>query len=254
MDRQFCLTDGDRGIAGDPRGGRQRRRQQFGRRKDFVHETPGVGFGCGKRLAGQDQFLGAALADGPGQGLRAAAARHDAERDLGQRKTRALGRVEKIAAACDLAAAAIGGTVYRADDRDRAVDQRPHHPLEDDVLARPCLVGHAAPLLQVAAGAERLVACACENDAAQVLRIERRILEIAHEVASHPGVECVGCLRPIEPDDRHMLIDRLDRKRLEGGRTRTHIASQENPLPLRRIFPTEGEGKCAVQHSVSVSQ
>ena len=31
-------------------------------------------------------------------------------------------------------------------------------------------------------------------------------------------------------------------------------ASQVNPFPLRRIFPVEGEGKCAVQHSVSVSQ
>ena len=31
-------------------------------------------------------------------------------------------------------------------------------------------------------------------------------------------------------------------------------ASQVNPLPDRRIFPVEGEGKCAVQHSVSVSQ
>src|SRR6266699_6817459 len=31
-------------------------------------------------------------------------------------------------------------------------------------------------------------------------------------------------------------------------------ASQKNPLPERRIFPAYGEGKCAVQHSVSVSQ
>ena len=31
-------------------------------------------------------------------------------------------------------------------------------------------------------------------------------------------------------------------------------ASQENPLPRRRIFPVEGDGKCAVQQSVSVSQ
>lgn len=31
-------------------------------------------------------------------------------------------------------------------------------------------------------------------------------------------------------------------------------AAQTNPLPFRRIFPTDGEGKCDVQHSVSVSQ
>ena len=92
-----------------------------------------------KRFARQDQFLGAALADGARQGLRAAAARHDAERDLGQREARGLGGVEEIATAGDLAAAAIGRTVDGADDRHRAVDQRPHHPLEDDMLARPLL-------------------------------------------------------------------------------------------------------------------
>lgn len=31
-------------------------------------------------------------------------------------------------------------------------------------------------------------------------------------------------------------------------------ASHENPLPERRILPVDGDGKCAVQHSVSVSQ
>jgi hypothetical protein len=169
-----------------------------------------VGFGCGKRLAGQDQLLGAAFADGPRQRLCAAAARHDAERHLGQGETRGLGRIEEIATAGDLATAAIGRAVDGADDRDGTVDQRPHHALEDDVLARPCLVGHAAALLQVAAGAERLVAGASQNDAAQALGIERRVLEIAHEIASHLGVERVGDVRPIEPDDRHMLIDRLD--------------------------------------------
>src|SRR5205085_9468793 len=141
----------------------------------------------------------AALANGTWECLRAAAARHDAERHLGKRKTCALGRVEEIAAARDLATAAVSRAVDGADDRDRTVDQRPHHALEDDVLARPCLVGHAAALLQVAAGAERLVAGAGENDAAQALWIKRRILEIAHEIASHLGVERVGGIRPIEP-------------------------------------------------------
>ena len=39
-----------------------------------------------------------------------------------------------------------------------------------------------------------------------------------------------------------------------GGRSYPVTASQENPSPQRRILPDEGEGKCAVQHSVSVSQ
>ena len=33
-----------------------------------------------------------------------------------------------------------------------------------------------------------------------------------------------------------------------------YTASQLKALPLRRIFPTVGEGKCAVQHNVSLSQ
>lgn len=34
----------------------------------------------------------------------------------------------------------------------------------------------------------------------------------------------------------------------------SYTGSQENPSPLRLILPTDGEGKCAVQQSVSVSQ
>jgi hypothetical protein len=34
----------------------------------------------------------------------------------------------------------------------------------------------------------------------------------------------------------------------------SYTASHVNPSPLRRILPDDGEGKCAVQHSVSVSQ
>jgi hypothetical protein len=36
--------------------------------------------------------------------------------------------------------------------------------------------------------------------------------------------------------------------------TAGYAATLENPSRQRRIFPVEGEGKCAVQHSVSVSQ
>ena len=34
----------------------------------------------------------------------------------------------------------------------------------------------------------------------------------------------------------------------------SYTASHVNPSPLRRILPDDGDGKCAVQHSVSVSQ
>ena len=168
MDRELGLAGRDRGVAGDMRCGRQRLPHQVRLRKHFVDETPVAGLRRRKRLAGQDQFLGAALADRAGQGLRAATARHDAERDFGQRKARGVGGVEEVASARDLAAAAIGRAIDGADDRDRAIDQRPHHPLEDDVLARPLLVGHAAAFLEVAARTKGLVARSGQDDAAQI--------------------------------------------------------------------------------------
>ena len=61
-------------------------------------------------------------------------------------------------------------------------------------------------------------------------------------------------VRPVQPHDQHMRIDPFERECLERRRGRAHIASQVKPSPLRLIRPTEGEGKCAVQHSVSVSQ
>ena len=86
--------------------------------------------------------------------------------------------------------------------------------------------------------------------------IERHILEIAHEIAAHLGVERVGGIRPVQPDDAYMRIDALDGEGREILRfpRHAHTVSQEKPLPLRLIRPTDGEGKCAVQHSVGVSQ
>jgi len=51
-------------------------------------------------------------------------------------------------------------------------------------------------------------------------------------------------------------VDARDKPGHDGSRAiaARYTAAQTKPLPLRRIFPTDGEGKCAVQHSVSVSQ
>ena len=124
------------------------------------------------------------------------------------------------------------------------------------MLTGPRLVGHAAALLQIAAGAEGLVARAGQNDAAQAFRVERDVLEAADEIAPHLGVERVGGIGPVQPDDRDVFVDAFEGERLEIRcfRRRAHSASQEKPLPARRILPVDGEGKCAVQHSVSVSQ
>jgi len=108
--------------------------------------------------------------------------------------------------------------------------------------------------LEPAAAAQAFVAG--QNDAAQIPRIERNVLEAAHEIPAHLGVKCVRSIRAIHAHDHHVRIGPFQRKCIEGGRLsgRTHMASQENPLPARRIFPVDGEGKCAVQHSVAVSQ
>jgi RNA polymerase sigma-70 factor (ECF subfamily) len=56
-------------------------------------------------------------------------------------------------------------------------------------------------------------------------------------------------------DSPRSLAHRVDNT--PAGLIRVQVAataSHENPLPARLIFPADGEGKCAVQHSVSVSQ
>jgi hypothetical protein len=46
----------------------------------------------------------------------------------------------------------------------------------------------------------------------------------------------------------------IELARRKASATVGHNISQLNPSPLRRILPADGEGKCAVQHNVSVSQ
>ena len=53
---------------------------------------------------------------------------------------------------------------------------------------------------------------------------------------------------------RELGIDGSTFARLKRGDVQPPISSQRNPLPWRVMRPTDGEGKCAVQHSVWVSQ
>ncbi len=80
--------------------------------------------------------------------------------------------------------------------------------------------------------------------------IERDVLETAHEIAPHLGVQRVGSIRPVEPDDGDVFAGLFEGERLETrGFHRTHAASQENPLPARRILPggRRGEMRRAAQ-------
>src|SRR3984893_14250283 len=96
---------------------------------------------------GQNHLLGPPLADGARQVLRPSGARHDAECHLGQREAGGLGGVDEIAAQRPFAAAGIGGAVDRADDWDRATDKSADHPLKEQVLVLPGLVGHPVAFL-----------------------------------------------------------------------------------------------------------
>ena len=84
--------------------------------------------------------------------------------------------------------------------------------LEDGVLAPPVFLRHAVALLQVAARAERPVAPAGENGAADALAVH---VQRAHELQllePHQGVARVRDLRPVEHDQQDMLVDPFDVK------------------------------------------
>ena len=66
-------------------------------------------------LPAPDHFLRAALADGARKVLRSTRARHDAQRNFRQRKTRRIRCVHKIARQNDLEPAAVRVTVDRRD-------------------------------------------------------------------------------------------------------------------------------------------
>ena len=70
--------------------------------RHVVDYAPVERFLGAKRLAGEDELLGAALADRARQELRAAGAGHDAERHLGEREARRRRRIDEVAGERDL--------------------------------------------------------------------------------------------------------------------------------------------------------
>jgi len=72
-------------------------------------------------------------------------------------------KVGKIAGERQLASARVGGAVDGGNHGNGTGHDRPHHALEHAVLDQPGVVGHAAPLLEVGAGAEDAVAGAGQH-------------------------------------------------------------------------------------------
>ena len=79
--------------------------------------------------------------------------------------------------------------------------------LDDRVLRAPGLVRHALAFLEIAAGAERLVACPGDHDAAQVTGIERERHEELLQIAPHLRVERVAELGTIESDEEEPVFE-----------------------------------------------
>jgi hypothetical protein len=146
--------------------------------------------------------------------LRAAGARHDAKRDLGQTEASGRARIGKIAGQDQFAAAAECRPVHGRYHRDRAVEQGERHALEQRVLLHPLRVGHAVALFQVAAGAERLVAGAGQDHAAIVLRVVDQPREHVMQIVADLGRDRVAHLGPVDAHGEHMLARLLQREGL----------------------------------------
>src|SRR5579885_2870975 len=186
------LPHGDRRIGGDGGGGGEHLGHQSVRLAELIEDAPFERFLGAEGLAGKDDLLGATLAHGARQELRAAGTGHDAERHLRQRKPRSLDRVGEVAGERHLEAARIGMAVERRDHGKRAIEQRPILPLEDLVLGHPLLLGHAVALLQIAAGAEGAVARSRQHDAAKIARFGDQACPEIEEVAAHLRIERIG--------------------------------------------------------------
>ena len=149
------------------------------------------------------------------------------------KRARACG-IDEIRRRGDLAAAAIGRAVDGREQRDRAAHHRPHHAFEDQVLRPPAFVGHAVALLEIAAGAKRLVAAAGDDHGAQIFQIDRERFEQLHEIEPHARVQRVRHLGPIERDHEDVIVVAGNHDRLEIG---AHPILPSRP---GRIFSSHG--------------
>ena len=91
--------------------------EDLGRPDRLLHQTPLRGAASGDRLPAEDHEPRAPGSDGAWRALRAAAARQDADADLGQTDLRVLGRDPDVARERDLQPAAHAEAVDRDDER-----------------------------------------------------------------------------------------------------------------------------------------
>ena len=136
--------------------------------------------------------------------LRTAGTGHDAQRDLGLRKSCIVARIQKIQCGGYLTTATIGSTVHCPDDRRRAVDHCPDHAFKDAMLVTPGLIVHTIAFFEIATGAERLCASAGNHDTAGVARVLRQIVEKSQQISPHLRVQRIGRFGPIQGNQQHL--------------------------------------------------
>ena len=173
----------------------------------MVDETGRPGFLGFHPTAREDQLLGERGAEDPRQQLRASDAGKDAERRLRHSEDRRLARHDEVGQDGQLAAAGECPALDGRDDRHRAAQQPQRALLEDHVLRPPLLVGHPVALLQIPAGAERLVTGAGEDHGADV-GVGRQRREAGEQIVPHRGVHGVVLLRTVERDGDDVAIVR----------------------------------------------
>jgi hypothetical protein len=139
----------------------------------------------------------------------AAAARHDAQRHLGQREARAAHRIGEVAGQHGFQPAGIGMAVDRGDHRHRQVQQRVAAAFEDRVLVLPRRRRQALARLQVGAGAEDAVARTGQHDAAHLARIVGQVRPQIEQIEPHPCVLRIAHFRAVQRHLQQVLADHV---------------------------------------------
>src|SRR5262245_4147696 len=168
-DSVLRLPERERRQRGYAAGGIKRFLEQLTRFAEPVDDAPSERLLGGKGTSRQYQLLGAPLANDPRQRLRAAPARHDPDRDLGESKLGGLRCIGEITVQNELESSRVGRAVDCGYHRDRTIANRAKHSLEGLVLRAPFRVAQRIALLQVGARAKRLVARAGQHNAAMTL-------------------------------------------------------------------------------------
>ena len=200
-DRLLGRHDRQRRHRRDP--GRQRERRVDRRLggHDAGDEPERVGLAGVDRAPGQDQLHRLGLADGPGQALRAAGARDDADLDLGLAELGVVAGHDHVAGHRQLAAAT---ERVAADGRDeRLADPPDAIPDVERAAGREALRRLVDELLDVGAGREGALARPGDDDA-PAGRVGVEALEGRGEPLQERVVERVELGRPVERDERHV--------------------------------------------------